>query len=316
MPLDVPTHLALGLDQPTPALVNARSNADIQAALDHPSDRQYQPCPEATMLNGIEQGSFTRIHQWRDTDLFRATERDLAVYLPAGAPSEDLRLLICNDGMAYASLSGPIRVTRVLDALYARGEIAPTAVIFINPGIPLGPIEISPTPSYTPEATQRSIEYDSLTPTYGEFLITEVLPWVQAEFGVSFSANPAHKTVCGISSGGICAFSAAWFHPDHFQRVISHCGSFTNIRGGHNFPYLVRATDRKPIRAYLQSGTNDGTTIFGDWPTANQAMAKALAYAGYDYRFDFGQGGHTLRHAGSVFADTLRWLWREDAAAE
>lgn len=93
--------------------------------------------------------------------------------------------------------------------------------------------------------------------------------------------------------------------------MISHCGSFTNIRGGHNYPYLVRATPHKPIRVFLQSGENDGTTIFGDWPTANLAMDKALTYAGYDHRFEFGQGGHSLRHGGALFAETLRWLWRD-----
>ena len=93
--------------------------------------------------------------------------------------------------------------------------------------------------------------------------------------------------------------------------MISHCGSFTNIRGGHVFPYLVRATPRKPIRVFLQSGANDGATIFGDWPLANQTMAKAFEYAGYDFRFEFGTGGHTLRHGGALFADSLRWLWRD-----
>ena len=59
----------------------------------------------------------------------------------------------------------------------------------------------------------------------------------------------------------------------------------------------------------------DGATVFGDWPLANQTMAKALEYAGYDYRFEFGTGGHTLRHGGALFADALRWLWRKDGAA-
>jgi enterochelin esterase-like enzyme len=117
--------------------------------------------------------------------------------------------------------------------------------------------------------------------------------------------------LCGVSSGGICAFSSAWFHPQSFQRVLCHCGSFTNIRGGHNYPYMVQTTDRKPLRVYLQSGKNDTQTLFGHWPTANMAMAKALEYAGYDSRFEFGQGGHTLRHAGAHFAETLRWLWRD-----
>jgi len=134
---------------------------------------------------------------------------------------------------------------------------------------------------------------------------------VADEQNLSLSSAPKDRAVVGISSGGICAFSCAWFAPESFGRVISHCGSFTNIRGGHNYPYLIRSTPRKDIRVFLQSGTNDGTTIFGDWPTANQTMAKALEYAGYDYRFEFGQGGHTLRHGGALFAETLRWLWRD-----
>jgi enterochelin esterase family protein len=60
---------------------------------------------------------------------------------------------------------------------------------------------------------------------------------------------------------------------------------------------------------FLQSGTNDAETLFGDWATANQSMFKALVYAGYDVRFEFGEGGHTLRHGGALLADSLRWFW-------
>ena len=45
--------------------------------------------------------------------------------------------------------------------------------------------------------------------------------------------------------------------PRGFNRVISHVGSFTNIRGGHNFPWLIRNTPRKPIQVFLQSDKND-----------------------------------------------------------
>ena len=117
-------------------------------------------------------------------------------------------------------------------------------------------------------------------------------------------------SVCGISSGGICAFNVAWHHPQSFARVLSHCGSYTNIRGGHNFPYLIRSTERKDIRAYLQSGEQDASIMLGDWPLANQSMARALEYAGYDYHFEFGTGGHSLRHGGALFAESLRWLNR------
>jgi enterochelin esterase family protein len=95
--------------------------------------------------------------------------------------------------------------------------------------------------------------------------------------------------------------------------VVSHCGSFTDIRGGHVYPSLIRKTEAKPIRVFLQSGARDLDVVFGHWPLANQALAAALAYRGYDHQFVFGEGGHTLKQGGALFPDTLRWLWRDGA---
>ena len=159
---------------------------------------------------------------------------------------------------------------------------------------------------------QRSFEYDSVTDLYARFLLEDLLPFVEGEIGCALTTDPARRTVCGISSGGICAFTAAWMRPDAFGRVVSHCGSFTAIRGGHNYPFLIRSTERKPIRVWMQSGTADADILFGNWPLANQEMAAALGFAGYDVEFVFGEGGHSLRHGGAVFADALRWLWRAD----
>ena len=168
-----------------------------------------------------------------------------------------------------------------------------------------------PVESYDPQAAQRSFEYDALTPDYGDFLFQDILPFVENELDIEMSQRPEQRTVCGISSGGIAAFNVAWQQPENCQRVISHCGSFTDIWGGHNFPSLIRKTDRKPIRAFLQSGENDANTPFGDWALANKAMASALTWASYDFKFEFGTGGHNLFHGGAIFAETLRWLWRD-----
>ena len=149
-----------------------------------------------------------------------------------------------------------------------------------------------------------------MTDAYVRFLLTEALPFVQKTIGHPVSSDPSHRTICGISSGGICAFTAAWYRPDAFGRVLSHCGSFVNIRGGHHYPYLVRTTERKPLRAFMTSGESDLDIPIGSWPLANKQMASALAYSGYDYRFVFGEGGHSLRHGGAIFADSLRWLMR------
>ncbi len=314
MPMDTETHVALGLHLPAPAEVNGRSNNDIVMALRHPGDAAYHPCPEAYPERDVEKGQVHKLRAWQESEVYPETTRDIFIYSTPGA-GEGAAFVVFNDGAAYFSNKGSVRVTCVLDSLYAAGEIGPTVAVFVNPGIPTDKIldeELPETPnhSYDRNAVQRSFEYDSLTPRYAEFLLNDIEPLVERTLGFSLATDPLKRSVCGISSGGICAFTVAWQFPDKFARVLSHCGSFTNIKGGHNYPYLVRTTPVKSIRVYLQSGENDATTLFGDWPTANLAMDKALGYAGYDYQFVFGTGGHTLRHGGALFAESLRWLWR------
>ena len=65
-----------------------------------------------------------------------------------------------------------------------------------------------------------------------------------------------------MSAGGICAFTAAWEHPEAFSKVVSHCGSFVNFRGGHNYPSRIRQSSPKPLRIFLQSGARDLDLIF------------------------------------------------------
>ena len=157
--------------------------------------------------------------------------------------------------------------------------------------------------------TYRSFEYDSLGGRYATFLIDEFLPVVTKDFNLVDDAQA--RGVVGISSGGICAFTAAWERPDYFSKVISYIGSFTNIRGGHVYPALIRKTEPKPIRVFLQEGENDLDNLHGHWPLANRQMAAALKFAKYDYRFEMGDGRHSGEHGGSLLPDMLRWLWRD-----
>jgi enterochelin esterase family protein len=308
--LDWKTYEALGLhlsmnEETSPRIVNGRSNREIQQALATPGDRQYHPNPEAFPADETPRGAVRSHRDWDRSTVFPGTKRDLWIYAPAGfdpagpAPA----LMVFQEGGGYLNREGPIRAAAVFDTLLAAGEMAPTIGVFVMPGRLEG----------VADTVQRSREYDSVTDAYARFLTLDVLPFVEAEIGCKLTEDPARRTICGISSGGICAFTAAWYRPDAFGRVMSHCGSFTAIRGGHNYPYLIRVTPRKPIRVWLQSGSADADIILGSWPQANQAVAASLAYAGYDHKFVFGEGGHNLRHGGAVFADALRWLWRSDA---
>ena len=136
-----------------------------------------------------------------------------------------------------------------------------------------------------------------------------MLPLLKREF--SITDDPEGRALCGISSGGICAWTVAWERPDAFRKVISYVGSFTNIRGGHNYPALIRKTERKPIRVFLQAGENDLDNLHGSWPLGNRQMAAALKFSDYDFKFVMGEGGHNGKHGGAIFPDMLRWLWRD-----
>ena len=130
------------------------------------------------------------------------------------------------------------------------------------------------------------------------------------KFGVKLTDDPELRAIAGMSSGAICAFTVAWERPDQFRKVLSQIGSYTNIRGGHNYPAWIRKTERKPIRVFLQDGSNDLNNLHGNWPLANQEMASALAFMGYDFQFVFGTGSHSGQHGGAILPDTLRWIWR------
>jgi enterochelin esterase-like enzyme len=208
-----------------------------------------------------------------DSKVFPGTTRDWWVYVPAQyEPGTPANLLLCFDG------GGVVKSGVLMDNLIHKRAVPVTIVVGITPGR---------NPDYQ---EQRSHEYDTVSDANATFLATEVLPLVEALWNIS--ADPARRCSLGGSSGGIAAFSAAWFRPDLFGCVVCWVGSFTNIRGGHNYPWLVRNTARKPIKVYLSDGRNDLNNQHGAWPLANQQMAAALDYAGYTHHFDFGEGNH------------------------
>ncbi|MFY8073694.1 MAG: SMP-30/gluconolactonase/LRE family protein, partial [Pirellula sp.] len=123
------------------------------------------------------------------------------------------------------------------------------------------------------------------------------------------------RAVCGISSSGICAFTVAWQRPDQFGKVLSHIGSFTNIRGGWAYPGMIRKTKQSPkaIKVYLQEGKEDLNNLHGNWPLGNQDMAAALQFAGYNYKLVMTEGGHSGKFGGEDLPNALRWLWAKES---
>lgn len=265
-------------------------------------DEDYKPGPDAMVKKGVPQGKVTQ-HQWT-SEIFPGTERDYWVYVPAQYDgSERACVMVFQDGGGYVKEKGHFRAPTVLDNLIHAGDIPVTIGIFINPGV------VPPAESGQQPRKNRSFEYDTLSDQYARFLLEEILPEVGTNY--ELTDNPDCRAICGNSSGGICAFTVAWERPDAFRKVVSHIGSFTNIRGGHAYPALIRKTDPKPIKVFLQDGENDLDNLHGNWPLANRQMAAALEFSGYDFKFVMGTGKHSGRHGGAIFPDTLRWLWSD-----
>ncbi len=259
----------------------------------------FSPDPDSLPQANVPRGTVTK-HTWK-SKIFAGTVRDYFVYVPAqydpkGPPA---CVMVFQDGAAY--LRDPFRTSVVFDNLIHKKEIPVIIGIFINPGV-------IPSDAGQP-ASNRSVEYDTLSDKYARFLRDEILPEVGRKYPLR--DDPGSRAICGISSGGICSFTVAWEMPHLFGRVLSHVGSFTNIRGGHVYPALIRKTPKKPIRVYLQDGTHDLDNEHGNWPLANQQMAAALRFKGYDFTFVMGQGFHSGAHGAALLPTSLKWLWRD-----
>jgi len=240
------------------------------------------------------------------SQIFPGTTHDYWVYVPkqydAAKPA---CLMVFFDGGGYVKPDGGTRVPVVFDNLIAKKDMPVTIGLFVQPGA------FKATEPPAKDRSNRSFEYDSLGDANARFVVEELIP--EATKGLNITPDPYGHAVAGISSGGIAAFTVAWEKPDYFRKVVSWIGSFTNIRGGYVYPTLIRKSkdSPKPLRVFLQDGANDLDNLHGNWPLSSQEMAAALKFAGYDYQFEFGDGGHSGKHGSSLFPDTLRWLWRD-----
>lgn len=278
------------------------SSEDLAAyAISDDSKSEYSLGPDSLPQEGVPTGSVTtRTHT--SQDVYPGVERDYRLYVPEQYDgSTSASLIVFLDGLDY--LSDQFHANVVLDNLIAKGEIPLTVAVFVEAG------KEGPGYPIFGGTDNRSIEFDSIDDAWARFLIDELLP--NAVGDLNISTDPRDHAIVGISSGGNASFNAAWHRPDFFGNVITHCGSFVDIRGGHNHASTIRRNPRKPIRIWHQSGRRDARVVFGDLAIANHEMAAALEYRFYDHQFVFGEGGHTLRHGGAVFPRTLRWIWRD-----
>ncbi|HEX7962763.1 MAG TPA: SMP-30/gluconolactonase/LRE family protein [Terriglobales bacterium] len=262
----------------------------------------YTLGPDSQRQPNVPVGKVTK-YSWTST-VYPGTTRDYWIYVPAQyKPDKAACVMIFQDGGNMVNETGGWRTTIVLDNLIQKGEIPVTIGIFIDPGV------LPALSSNQQNRYNRSYEYDALGDRYARFLSEEILPEVGKHYNLS--KDPNDYGIGGSSSGGIAAFNAAWNRPDAFRRVMSFIGSFTNLRGGEALATLIRKTEPKPLRVFMQDGRADNNIYAGNWFIGNQDIFSALEFAGYESTFIIGTEAHNSKHGGAILPDALRWLWKD-----
>jgi sugar lactone lactonase YvrE/enterochelin esterase-like enzyme len=239
--------------------------------------------------------------------IFPGTTREYWVYVPKQYdPTKPACVYVNQDGVQY-------NAPAVFDELIHKKEMPITIGVFVMHG------RVKALSDQALDRFNRSYEYDGLGDNYARFLLEELLPEVERQKAgdgreIHLSKDGNDRAIGGASSGAICAFTAAWERPDAFRRVFSAIGTYVGLRGGNEYPTLIRKYEPKPIRIFLQDGSGDLNIYGGDWWMANQEMERSFVFAGYEVNHDWGTGGHNGEHATKIFPDAMRWLWKDHAA--
>lgn len=290
----------------------------------------YPLTADSLVQTGIKHGRLEGPFEFH-SKLIPDTVRRYWIYVPVGYDAKNPpNLLVFQDGQRATNPDGSLRVQNVLDNLIAKGEIPVTLGIFVTPG---NTGAVYPDNLGMSNPNHRAEEYDALSDTHTRMLTEELLPHVAKSY--AFTSDPKRRVIGGTSSGAIASFTAAWTHPEAFGNVISIIGSYTSIGykpatattpavyGGDTYPGVIRKSKIRPLRIFIQDGSNDLDNEHGNWFLANQQMVKSLEWANanadkwdlgphrYDLKYVWGDGGHSDQHGGALLPDILRWIWRD-----
>jgi sugar lactone lactonase YvrE/enterochelin esterase-like enzyme len=276
----------------------------IGKAFGQNTPENYPIDPASEEKTGVPKGEIIKI-TFDNSKIFPGTTREVSVYIPAQYDGKKPACVYVNqDGIQW-------KAPTVFDNLIHQKEMPVTIGVFVTPGQVR-----AQNADLALNRFNRSYEYDGLGDNYARFLLEEVLPEVEKlkssnGRAIILSKEGNDRAIGGSSSGAVCAFTAAWEKPQEFSRVFSAIGTYVGMRGADRYDILVRKHEPKPLRIFLQDGSNDLNIYAGDWWKANETMERALTFAGYDVKHIWGEGGHNGQHGTAVFADAMRWLWRD-----
>ena len=245
-------------------------------------------------------------------------QRQVAVYIPAGyVPNTPTPFIVVQDGQGYVSAAGaegdPVTnkalMPPMLDNLIYEKRIPSIVAVLVAPG-PGG---------------QRTIEYDTVSDRYTNFVETELLPRITKDYQVAFTTDPEGRATFGMSSGAAAALTMAWLHPNLYRRVISYSGTFVALQRNATAPNgawdfhetFIPKSERKPLRIWIHVSENDiGATSpaegMRNWVIANNRMSEVLKAKGYPYQFVFSEAaGHVDQRVQlQTMAEAFEWVWK------
>ncbi len=264
----------------------------------------YPDDPASVGQAGVPKGEILKF-TFDKSAVYPGTWREYWVYVPAQyQPDKPACVYVNQDGIQW-------KAPTVFDNLIHQGKMPVTIGVFVTPGRVRAAQSDKALDRYN-----RSFEYDGLGDAYARFILDELLPEVEKQKtadgrAIRLSKSGNDRAIGGSSSGAVCAFTAAWERPDAFSRVFSAIGTYVGLRGADRYSTLVRKTEPKPVRIFLQDGANDLNIYAGDWWKANEAMERALTFSGYEVQHVWGEGGHNGKHGTAVFPEAMRWLWKD-----
>ncbi|MBZ2197065.1 alpha/beta hydrolase [Occultella gossypii] len=263
----------------------------------------YEHGDDSVPRVGVLPGSTIEVTH-RSSRVYPGTTRSVWIHVPAAcAASEPSAVMFFQDGWWYLDPTGQVRAGIVLDNLTSTGAIRPAIGVFVDPGLRVDVDD-------SQLRKNRNVEYDAFDDRYATFLIEEIAPLVRQH--VRITEEPDGWGICGGSSGGNCALTAAWTRPDRFRRVVAYLSSFAQMPNGNPYPDLIPDTPPKPLRVFMHTARYDlgHHQPHRNWYAENLRVSAALDEAGYDHRLVVGDGGHSTNHGGVLLPDALRWVWR------
>lgn len=265
---------------------------------------EYPVHPDAQVKEGVPKGEVLKF-TIENSKVFPGTWREYWVYVPAQYDASQPACVYVNqDGVQW-------QAPTVFDNLIHQKEMPVTIGVFVMHGRVK-----TAKPDEALDRFNRSFEYDGLGDNYARFLLEELLPDVETKKttngrAIRLSKNGNDRAIGGSSSGAVCAFTVAWERPDAFSRIFSAIGTYVGLRGADRYHTLLRKYEPKPLRIFLQDGTNDNNIYAGDWWMANQTMERALQFSGYEVAHIWGEGAHNGKHGTAIFPDAMRYLWKD-----